>query len=344
MSFDPKDNTPNWNKPSRPLPPPHMGPCHEIGKDIYRPGVPNPVDACVPPPPHVHPPIPRPDEEKYVTKRQLNEILKNIGEADIFTDLSPDGTTVSVGGIKKGTKFTKIVFSEFIKKLLYPETSPEPDPTDYITREQLEMILSETLSKVATSGQYEDLKGLPTDFDYVYPSKDASGKTLLNSTVAYPIGEFKAGDSLEGMKMSQIIEKALCGVNKWGYFVWKSDLKELTSGTLELDADELCPELVKECESAESVESFFTNEMTDGRYELYVECVSADVDNPDAYVYDCLIALSNTASGEHPQITNPTLSDVPSDITWTYDSDRKKIVFSGGGITTDVMLVMIRRF
>jgi hypothetical protein len=50
------------------------------------------------------------EDHRYVTKGELNRILMHIADADIFRDLSVNGTTVSVGGIKKGTKFRKLTF------------------------------------------------------------------------------------------------------------------------------------------------------------------------------------------------------------------------------------------
>lgn len=57
----------------------------------------------------------------YVTRTEINTILSNIATADIFTDESEDGTTVSVGGIKKGTKLVNMTFARLMKLMLYAD-------------------------------------------------------------------------------------------------------------------------------------------------------------------------------------------------------------------------------
>lgn len=47
--------------------------------------------------------------------------------------------------------------------------------------------------------------------DEDYACETANGRTVLNSTVKYPIGDLKEGDSLKGMTVSQILEAMLCG-------------------------------------------------------------------------------------------------------------------------------------
>ena len=114
----------------------HPGPCcydmNPIPSNPYEPGCPNPVPNKW----HYHVPPARPSfpEDRFVLKKQLNQILKSIAEADIFVDKSKEGTTVKVGGIAAGTKLDKMTFSEFIEKLLYSEIKEgEPeDPEAYV--------------------------------------------------------------------------------------------------------------------------------------------------------------------------------------------------------------------
>ena len=105
-------------------------PPHHINHPHPTP-IPNPmphtyIHPCPPPPPipphHIHCDDP---EHTFVTIHQLNNIIQNIADADIFKDLSTNGTTVSVGGIPKGTKFSRVTFSQLIEKMLYPKNIPE---------------------------------------------------------------------------------------------------------------------------------------------------------------------------------------------------------------------------
>ena len=143
----------------------------------------------------------------YVTKHELNRILAHIAEADIFKDLSENGTTVSVGGIKKGTKFNKLTLSKLVELMLYPEINID---------------------------------------DEEYACETPSGRTVLNSTVKHEMGDLKEGDSLKGMTISQILEAMLCGKNLWGTYLWKSDIVDVEASTTTLDAEVLFPELVKD--------------------------------------------------------------------------------------------------
>lgn len=308
----------------------HPGPCHPHGPDIYHPGVPNPVIHTEYH--HHHPPRPpRPEKEMYVTKKQLNEILKNIAEADIFEDTTVDGTTCSVGGIVKGTKFpNKLTFVEFIEKLLYPE---DPSEGAYITQAELEEALA--------SIDYTSLKNIPTTFDFDYPCKDEEGIKILNYIVTTPTGGFKNGDSLEGMSISEIFEKLLCGgPDLWGRSVWKSDMYDLASGTLEIDTETFCPNIISDIEAdTEGVEHWFETSVVEGKYELYAVVPTVDKANTTEYKYDCLIACNDAGS----QTTNSTWTDVPSTLSWSYNYDTKKIVLSGSGITTDMTIIMIAR-
>lgn len=304
--------------------------------NIYRPVI-NPVPTHHF---HHHPPCPpKPpidDGEKYVTKRQFNEVIQNIANALIFEDKSLSGTSISSGGIKKGTKFCKLTFTEFVQLLLFPEDVEDGD--EYITRSELK----ETLSKVAFSGKYSDLIDIPTNFDYEYPCKDGDAY-VLNHIVSNPSGSFKKGDSLEGMKMSKIIEKILCGENKWGEFVWKSEMFDVLSGQMEISAESACPTIVEEFEAA-GEDEFYENIITDGRYELYAVCPTVDKDNEDVYKYDCLVKCLDSDYGSNQQTTNPTINGVPETIYWTYDSDKKNIRFGGSAFTTNMTVVLIRRF
>ena len=56
---------------------------------------------------------------EYVTKHELNNILANLARATVFTDDTETGTTTSVGGIRKGTKLTKITLVKLIELMLY---------------------------------------------------------------------------------------------------------------------------------------------------------------------------------------------------------------------------------
>lgn len=228
------------------------------------------------------------DDNCYVTKHELNRILANIAEADIFNDLSQNGTTVSVGGVKKGTKFKKLTFSKLVKLMLYP--------TNNVT-------------------------------DQEYACKTPTDRTILNSTVKYPIGDLKVGDSLEDMTISQILEAMLCGKNKWGTYMWKSDIVTIDSGVTVLDAAKLFPQLVDDYDWKHI-------------YELHVICKAEDKNSEDKYIYDEIIAnIYNT-----DQITNVSIDEVPGDIKWNYDSENQKIkLHSIKDITTDIAVVLIRR-
>lgn len=114
---------------------PHPGPCHYSGPDIYNPGVPGPVPSPTFRPPHhhhIHPPRPpRPDNMKYVTKKEFNEVLDNIAAATLFEDNSESGTTAAFGNIPAGTKFSnKLSFTEFIKMALYGESTSTGGTTE----------------------------------------------------------------------------------------------------------------------------------------------------------------------------------------------------------------------
>lgn len=311
----PRDNKPygsiqNLPPSERPNPNAHSGECIlndpvPFCHDIYHPGVPNPVMVEYH---HNHKPKPpRPFDNEFVTKKELNEILRNIAKATLFEDETADGTTCSVGGISTGTKFSnKLTFTDFIKQLLYPEEQT---------------------------------------FDFLYPCKDKDGSTILEYIVKSPIGGFKEGDSLEGMYVCEIIEKLLCGgSNMWGKYIWKSDLYDLPSGQFEIDASEFCPELVKDIENdTEGVAHWYETQLMKGKYELYVVVPTADKDDPSLFKYDCLIACINTEDNPEPQVTNPTWSDVPESLTWTYNSDTNMVVLSGSGITADMSIAMIAR-
>ena len=194
-------NAPHSNDPYPPRP------------SIERPEVPGSVPNSYivpqqfPPPPYKRHcrPMHWDEDERYVTKRQLNHILRTIADADIFKDLSTAGTTVTVGGIKKGTKFDKLTFAQFVTKLLYP--------TDLAD-------------------------------DEVYACETPDGKTVLNSTVVNAYGDLKVGDSLKGMTISQILEAMLCGKNQWGTYRWLSDPYVVTAASTMIDAEVVFPEFV----------------------------------------------------------------------------------------------------
>lgn len=186
--------------PGRP-PYEHPGPCCPDAPIVnpYAPGVPNPVPSryWYPVPRRRYPGPCRP-EEFFVLKRELNEVLKNIAKNDIYNDKSENGTTVTVGGIPKGTKLGKISFADFIPMLLFPEDGSEiPDIRDLVSKEELET----TLSDYATTSALEEVsQSIPS---LIYP--DGKKTEVINN-----IGGFKAGDSLEGMNIFDIIEKLLC--------------------------------------------------------------------------------------------------------------------------------------
>lgn len=243
-----------------------------------------------PPPPHdrcIHP-MEWQEDKRYVTKHELNRILSHIADADIFRDLSINGTTVSVGGIKKGTKFRKITFSQFMNLLLYPSNGAD-------------------------------------DEEYVCETPD--GKTILNSTVKYPLGGFSEGDSLKGMTISKIIETLLCGENNWGIYRWKSDAITITSGTTTIEAEELFPYLVSDYRDTNN-------------YELHVISTDKDKNDESKWVYNNLIAQKDNDK----QKTYITVDGVPSDIKWSYNPETKKITLhTETEITADIAVVMIRK-
>lgn len=234
-------------------------------------------------------PIPmEPGCDCYVTRHELNRIISHIAEADIFKDLSENGTTVSVGGIKKGTKFNKITFSRLIQMMLYPEYNID---------------------------------------DEDYACETANGRTVLNSTVKYPIGDLKEGDSLKGMTVSQILEAMLCGKNKWGIYMWKSNVVTVDAGTTTLDAEVLFPKLVEDYDWRH-------------KYELLVVCKAEDSSSEDNYVYNEMIAEINNKE----QKTNVTIEGVPADTKWSYNPESKKITLhTDTEITTGIAVVLVRR-
>lgn len=233
-------------------------------------------------------PIEYDDCNCYVTKHELNRILSHIAEGDIFKDLSENGTTVSVGGIKKGTKFNKITFSRLIQMMLYPEYNID---------------------------------------DEDYACNTANGRTVLNSTVKYPIGDLKKGDSLKGMTISQILEAMLCGKNKWGIYMWKSDVVTVNAGTTTLDAEVLFPKLVEDYDWRH-------------KYELLVVCKAEDSSSEDKYVYNEMIAEINNKE----QKTNVSIEGIPADTKWSYNPESKKITLhTDTEITANIAVVLVRR-
>lgn len=188
------DNSPN------PVPNTYMVPGHKchIPPHHHKPCPPPPPDRCL------HP-MEWEEDGRYVTKHELNHILSNIARADIYTDMSVNGTTASVGGIKKGTKFNRITFSKLVDMMLYS-------------------------------------KNVSDDDEYICETPD--GRTILNSIVKYPIGNLKEGDSIKGMSISQIIEAMLCEKNNWGIYRWVSDPITIDAGETTIDAEELIPYLV----------------------------------------------------------------------------------------------------
>jgi len=193
-------NQPHSNNPYPPRP--------EIPRPEVPGNVPNSYIAPMqcPPPYNRHcSPMHWDEDERYVTKRELNRVLNQISQVDIFTDLSEKGTTTTVGGIKKGTKFTKLGFAKFVQQLLYPTDLADDD---------------------------------------VYACETPDGKTVLNSTVVNAFGDLKVGDSLKGMTISQILEAMLCGKNQWGTYRWLSDPYTVTAASTMIDAEVVFPEFV----------------------------------------------------------------------------------------------------
>ena len=226
------------------------------------------------------------EDHRYVTKGELNRILMHIADADIFRDLSENGTTVSVGGIKKGTKFRKLTFSQLMCLMLCPR-----DGVD----------------------------------DEDYACETADGKTVLNSTVKYPIGDLKEGDSLKDMSISQILEAMLCGKNKWGTYKWKSSSITVLPGDTTIDAEEVLPELVKD---------YHDNRI----FELHV--VGETGVSEDDYNYEEIIAQKDNKK----QKTNVTIDGVPSDLKWSYNPESKKITLhTDTDIEVQIEVIMVRR-
>lgn len=254
-----------------------------------------PGNRCCPSPPphhnHCHPdrnmiPMEWENNHKYVTKHELNEVLRSIADADIFCDLSENGTTTSVGGIKKGTKFCHITFSRLVELMLYSKNAVD-------------------------------------DEDYMCETPD--GRTVLNSTVKYPIGGFKEGDSLKGLTISQIIEGILCERNQWGTYRWISDPIIVDPMTTTIDAEEVIPYLVSDYRR-------------DRTFEIHV--VGNDSVTSDNYIYDEIIAQRCNCN----QKTNVTTEGVPSDIKWSYNPESKKITLhTDTEITSGITIVIVRR-
>lgn len=301
--YNRRDTVINRPYSDQPIPGPFV-PDYDV--QSINPAVPNPVPNTYLAPGHIHHkphhhhhdhhchpdrnPIPMRYDDCgcYVTKHELNRILSHIADADIFKDLSENGTTVSVGGIKKGTKFKNITFSRLVQMMLYPEYNID-------------------------------------DEEYACETPDGN-RTILNSTVKYPIGDLKEGDSLKGMTISQILEAMLCGKNKWGTYMWKSDITTVDIGTTTLDAEVLFPELVKDYNWRH-------------KYELLVVCKSEDVSSEDKYVYNEIIAQLNT-----DQKTNVSIEGIPADIKWSYNPESKKITLhTDTEITTAISIVLVRR-
>ena len=262
---------------------------------IQRPDVPGSVPNTyiapgpIPPPPHRRhcAPMHWDEDERYVTKCQLNRILRSIADADIFKDLSTDGTTITVGGIKKGTKLNNLTFAQFVAKLLYPTTLADDD---------------------------------------VYACETPDGKTVLNSTVVNAYGDLKAGDSLNGMTISQILEAMLCGKNNWGTYSWVSDPYTVTAASTMIDAEVVFPEFVAGYNPAST-------------YELHVICLATNVSDKTTWVYDQIIALKDSK-----QVTNVDIEGVPADIKWSYNPESKKITLHTDTETTvDIAVVLLKR-
>lgn len=272
--------TPVENRVPNPVPNTYLAPGHKY----------NPAKPCEHPDRNMIP-MEWEEDKQYVTKQELNRILRTIADADIFNDLSENGTTVSVGGISKGTKFCHLTLAKLVEYMLYPTSVVD-------------------------------------DEDYVCETAD--GKTILNSTVKYPIGEFQEGDSLKGLTIAQIIEKMLCGTNNWGTYVWLSEPIAIDPSTTTIDAEEVIPELVSDYNKYRT-------------FELHVVGGEANENFPfieeEDYIYDEIIAQMDT-----DQTTNVTTAGVPSDIKWSYNPDTKKITLhTATDITQPVLLIMVRR-
>lgn len=143
----------------------HPGPGHPCDH-IYNIGVPGPVPSPtyrIPHPHgHIHPPRPpRPENMKYVTKREFNEVLNNIFKATTYTDTSENGTTMSIGGINKGTKFTStLTFNKLVEMLLFTTSDeatgdnttvnpPTSDTTEFVTATEFNDKIRELTALIA---------------------------------------------------------------------------------------------------------------------------------------------------------------------------------------------------
>jgi hypothetical protein len=145
----------------------HPGPGHPCD-NIYNIGVPGPVPSPTYRIPHthdhIHPPRPpRPENMKYVTKRELNEVLSNIFKATTYTDTSENGTAISIGGIKKGTKFTStLTFNKLVETLLFTSSDeatgdssnttvnpPINDTTEFVTATEFNDKIRELTALIA---------------------------------------------------------------------------------------------------------------------------------------------------------------------------------------------------
>lgn len=140
--------------------------------DIGKPGCPHPYHPefgpdmfCPDPPLPPHPPKKQPpsNEELYVRKKQLNEILKNVGEATIFEDNSENGTTISMGGITKGTNLGKLTFSQFIQMLLYSDGEESAYVTQAELKNTVEQAVAASVQDIVDEAVKEALKNADTN-------------------------------------------------------------------------------------------------------------------------------------------------------------------------------------
>lgn len=131
----------------------------EFGTDLFCP------DPPLPPPPPKHHPL-NSNEELYVRKKQLNEILKNVGEATIFEDNSENGTSISMGGITKGTNLGKITFSQFIQMLLYSDDE-DSNNSAYVTQAELknavEQAVTASVQDIVNQAVQEAIQNMDTN-------------------------------------------------------------------------------------------------------------------------------------------------------------------------------------
>lgn len=330
-----------------------FGPSHSDSGNVEYPAyeptpfVPNPVPVVEPKAmncPCPKPPPPKPvywdKDYSYVTKHELNRVLQNIAAADIFNDTSTTGTTVTVGGVPKGTKFSKITFAQLVEKMLYPK---EELPTDFITREELAMILA----RVAFTGSYDDLLNKPNNFDFVYPSNE------LNTEVVRDLGGFQVGDSLEGMTIARILEKLLCNASPtpvppepdiWGNYEWKSDLYDLQTGDTEICLETFAPQMIRDMEAAKLIsEEAYETLLTSGKYELHVVCATYDKGDVSKYNTVAIIGSDDSRRGPNPQTTIPFSDDVPQELSWVYDDDDKLIRILHGSVMDDLCILLLKR-